>query len=243
MPGSWFSSTCVTSPQSPRRNCSCPTTCVSTGEVLKGRGCLVPVTTTWLRSYTAARESGGRGLVVGPSGVLAPRLDARSRADKVSRKVCLYMVFSLKKNGKRGVLQCSLKKDAVFRCRGTTADCILLSVGHAIACFAHSGRSSCAQVLPYAGGSVQHSIFYEGGRALHLQEVRFASLFPFWQESFAKSNRPQTQGLRQQPLPFVPERCPQTRHCRPTSRPTMPPAWSASAEDTEEKELWNQVET
>src|SRR5690554_3905118 len=151
--------------------------------------------------------------------------------------------FQLEKNGKRGVLQCSLKKDAAFRCRGTTADCILLQAGHAIACFAHSGRSSCSQVLQCAVRSVQHRLLFERGRALPLQQVRFASLFPFWQESFAKCNWPQTQGARRQPLPFVPERCPQTRYCRPTSRPTTPPAWSASAADTEEKELWNQVKT
>src|SRR5690554_3543007 len=144
---------------------------------------------------------------------------------------------------KEGCCSAALRKMQCSGVGGTTADSILLPAGHAIACFAHSGRGSCSQVLQCAGRSVQHRIFYEGGRALHLQEVRFASLFPFWQESFAKSNRPQTQGLRQQPLPFVPERCPQTRHCRPTSRPTMPPAWSASAADTAEKELWNQVET
>src|SRR5690554_2490656 len=107
---------------------------------------------------------------------------------------------------------------------GTTADSILLPVGHAFACFVHSGRSSCSQVLPCAGRSVQHRFLFEKEKTLPLQQVRFASLFPFWQESFAKCNWPQTQGPRRQPLPFVPERCPQARHCRPTSRPTTPPA-------------------
>src|SRR5690554_1614809 len=129
-----------------------------------------------------------------------------------------------KKMAKEGCCSAALRKMQCSGVGGTTADSILLPVGHAFACFAHSGRSSCSQVLPCAGRSGRHRIFFEGGRALPLQQVRSASLFPFWQECFAKSNRPQTQGPRQQPLPFVPERCPQTRYYRPTSRPTTPPA-------------------